>query len=232
MRAAGHRRRRRRTKRVRTTTPDPTRCAAPGPGEAGLHRHRPEPAVGDRPDVRADVRRDRLRLLHRRRLQPHDRRAGGSRRTCAPRWCSTPSRWPAGRAAPSSRVCGVTPMPGRNSPAVRYGERLAEIGAVPVDRHRRRQLRQRARRDGQRLLQGRAHPRPGTTRPVDAPSTTSSSPPSAWVHWHNHQRLHGYLGDLPPAEFEGRFYATQQGDSALVEIKWPEPPSDPGRFNE
>ena len=23
-----------------------------------------------------------------------------------------------------------------------------------------------------------------------------------WVHWHNTQRLHGYLGDLPPAEFE------------------------------
>ena len=40
-----------------------------------------------------------------------------------------------------------------------------------------------------------------------------------WVHWHNHQRLHGYLDDLPPAEFEGRFYATQQGTQALVEIK-------------
>ena len=23
-----------------------------------------------------------------------------------------------------------------------------------------------------------------------------------WVHWHNTQRLHGYLGDVPPAEFE------------------------------
>jgi len=22
------------------------------------------------------------------------------------------------------------------------------------------------------------------------------------VHWHNTQRLHGYLGDLPPVEFE------------------------------
>lgn len=40
-----------------------------------------------------------------------------------------------------------------------------------------------------------------------------------WVHWHNHQRLHGYLGDVLPAEFEGRLYATQQGDQALVEIK-------------
>lgn len=28
-----------------------------------------------------------------------------------------------------------------------------------------------------------------------------------WVHWHNHQRLHSYLGDMPPAEFEAAFYA-------------------------
>ena len=23
-----------------------------------------------------------------------------------------------------------------------------------------------------------------------------------WVYWHNTTRLHGYLGDIPPAEFE------------------------------
>ena len=40
-----------------------------------------------------------------------------------------------------------------------------------------------------------------------------------WVHWHNHKRLHGYLDDLPPTEFEARFYATQEGESALVKIK-------------
>ena len=28
-----------------------------------------------------------------------------------------------------------------------------------------------------------------------------------WVHWHNTQRLHGYLGDVPPAECENAFYA-------------------------
>jgi putative transposase len=38
-----------------------------------------------------------------------------------------------------------------------------------------------------------------------------------WVHWHNTQRLHGYLSDLPPAEFESNFYAAQQGDQALAE---------------
>jgi len=31
-------------------------------------------------------------------------------------------------------------------------------------------------------------------------------------------RLYGYLGDLPPAEFEGRFHATQQSRRGLVGI--------------
>jgi len=29
----------------------------------------------------------------------------------------------------------------------------------------------------------------------------------AWVHWHNTQRLHGYCGDIPPAEFEAAYDA-------------------------
>ena len=40
--------------------------------------------------------------------------AGGSLRTCGPRWCSTPSRGPGGLEAPHSPACDVTPMPGRN----------------------------------------------------------------------------------------------------------------------
>lgn len=30
-----------------------------------------------------------------------------------------------------------------------------------------------------------------------------------WVHWHNHERLHSYLGDVPPTVFEELFYATK-----------------------
>ena len=40
-----------------------------------------------------------------------------------------------------------------------------------------------------------------------------------WVYWHNTSRLHSYLGDLPPAEFEATFYATQRSDQPLVEIQ-------------
>ncbi len=34
-----------------------------------------------------------------------------------------------------------------------------------------------------------------------------------------HRRLHGHCGDIPPAEYEKTFYATEQGEQALVEIK-------------
>jgi putative transposase len=37
-----------------------------------------------------------------------------------------------------------------------------------------------------------------------------------WVHWFNEHRLHGYCGDVPPAEFEAAFYAAQQTDPAGV----------------
>ena len=41
----------------------------------------------------------------------------------------------------------------------------------------------------------------------------------SWVHWHNTSRLHGYLNDIPPAEFEATFYATKRTDHPLVEIQ-------------
>lgn len=63
------------------------------------------------------------------------------------------------------------------------------------------------------LIRGPA--RPGPWRTVEDVELATLG----WVHWHNHQRLHGYLGDLPPVEFEETFYATQQGHEALVGIK-------------
>lgn len=32
----------------------------------------------------------------------------------------------------------------------------------------------------------------------------------SWVHWFNHERLHGHCGDVPPVEFEAAHYAAQQ----------------------
>ena len=39
----------------------------------------------------------------------------------------------------------------------------------------------------------------------------------AWIRWHNSERLHGYLGDVSPAEFEGA-YDAMVGGSPLMEI--------------
>jgi putative transposase len=41
----------------------------------------------------------------------------------------------------------------------------------------------------------------------------------SWVHWFNEQRLHSHCHDVPPAEFETAFYATQQTDPAGVGIQ-------------
>ena len=41
----------------------------------------------------------------------------------------------------------------------------------------------------------------------------------SWVHWFNHDRLHGHCGFVPPAEFEAAHYAAQQADPAGVGIQ-------------
>ncbi|MGW3549195.1 integrase core domain-containing protein, partial [Janibacter hoylei] len=102
--------------------------------------------------------------------------------------------------------------------SLRYGERLAEIGAVPSigtvgDSYDNALAETVNGYYKAELIRGPA--RPGPWRTVEDVELATLG----WVHWHNHQRLHGYLDDLPPTEFEGRFYATQQGTQALVEIK-------------
>jgi len=41
----------------------------------------------------------------------------------------------------------------------------------------------------------------------------------SWVHWFNHDRLHGHCDDVPPAEFEQAFYAGQHTDHQEVGIQ-------------
>jgi len=85
--------------------------------------------------------------------------------------------------------------------SIRYGERLAEIGAVPstgtvgdsfdnalaetVNGYYKAEL-----------IRGPA--RTGPWKTIEEVELATLG----WVHWHNTQRLHGYLGDLPPAVFE------------------------------
>jgi len=98
--------------------------------------------------------------------------------------------------------CGVTPTPGRNSRPCATANALAEIGATPsigtvgdsydnalaeaVNGHYKAELIRGPAREG----------RPWKTV-EDVELATLG-----WVHWHNTSRLHGYLGDVAPAEFE------------------------------
>ena len=105
--------------------------------------------------------------------------------------------------------------------SIRYGERLAEIGAVPsigtvgdsfdnalaetVNGYYKSEL-----------IYGPRQTGPWKTI-ADVELATLG-----WVYWHNTSRLHGYLNDLPPAEFEATFYATKRTKHPLFEIQQPE----------
>ena len=152
-------------------------------------------------------------LFHRRRLLPHDRRAGEPLPTCAPRWCSTPWRWPAGKAGhPPAGPSITTPTPAASSPACATGE-APRARRCPPSAYRgpydnalaetvnglyKTELvvaQTRARADRGRFRAGRS---------------------AAGCIWYSTERLHGYLGDVPPAEFEAA-YAVQQTDQTLVQ---------------
>jgi putative transposase len=99
--------------------------------------------------------------------------------------------------------------------SIRYGERLAEIGAVPSigtvgDSFDNALAETVIGYYKAELIRGPARSSPWKTIEEVELATL------AWVHWHNTQRLHGYLGDLPPAEVEAGFYAARQGDKALA----------------
>jgi putative transposase len=125
------------------------------------------------------------------------------------------ARWSRGKTLTGLRCHSDA---GSQFTSIRYGERLAEIGAVPsigtvgdsfdnalaetVNGYYKSEL-----------IYGPA--RTGPWRTVEDVELATLS----WVHWHNTSRLHGYLGDLPPAEFEAIFYATERNDQTPVEIQ-------------
>src|SRR5215218_9356555 len=86
--------------------------------------------------------------------------------------------------------------------SVRWGERLAELGAVPSigtvgDSYDNALAETVNGLSKTELIRGPAQAgRPWKTV-EDVELATLG-----WVHWHNTERLHGYLGDVPPVEFE------------------------------
>ena len=87
--------------------------------------------------------------------------------------------------------------------AVRYGERLADLGAVPSigsvgDSYDNALAESVNALYKTELIYG---PDQGPWRNVEAVELATLG----WVHWHNTERLHGYLQDVPPAEFEAEW---------------------------
>ncbi|MBM7470644.1 transposase InsO family protein [Subtercola frigoramans] len=102
--------------------------------------------------------------------------------------------------------------------SIRYGERLAEIGATPSigtvgDSYDNALAETVNGYYKAELVRGPTRSQPWKTV-EDLELATLG-----WVHWHNNQRLHGYLGDIPPAEYEHTFYAEQTTLNEPVEIK-------------
>jgi putative transposase len=89
--------------------------------------------------------------------------------------------------------------------SIRYGERLAELGAVPsigsvgdsYDNALAETINGLYKTE---LIRG---PDQGPWRSVDDVELATLS----WVHWYNTERLHGYLDDVPPVEHEEAHYA-------------------------
>jgi putative transposase len=89
--------------------------------------------------------------------------------------------------------------------SVRYGERLAELGAVPsigsigdsFDNALAETVNGLYKTE---LIRG---PDQGPWKSIDDVELATLS----WVHWYNTERLHSYLDDVPPTEYEEAHYA-------------------------
>jgi putative transposase len=94
--------------------------------------------------------------------------------------------------------------------SIRYGEHLAELGAVPSigtvgDSYDNALAETVNGLYKTELIRGPARAgQPWKT--IDDVEVATLS----WVHWHNHERLHGYLDDVPPAEFETCWHQTNK----------------------
>ncbi|MCP2622101.1 IS3 family transposase [Mycolicibacterium smegmatis] len=125
------------------------------------------------------------------------------------------ARWSRGNMLPGLRCHSDA---GSQFTSIRYGERLAEIGAVPsigtvgdsfdnalaetVNGYYKAEL-----------IYGPA--RTGPWKTVEDVELATLS----WVYWHNTSRLHSYLGDIPPAEIEAAFYDAYRTDQPLIGIQ-------------
>jgi putative transposase len=122
------------------------------------------------------------------------------------------ARWSRGATLPGL-VCHSDA--GSQFTAIRYGERLAELGALPSIGSVGDSYDNALAETVNGLYKTEVIRRRGPWQNVDEVELATLE----WVHWFNTQRLHGALGDIPPEEFEAAFYAAQQTTPAGVGIQ-------------
>ena len=116
---------------------------------------------------------------------------------------------------------------GSQSLAIRYTERLEAAGAVGSVGSKGDSYDNALAETVNGLYKAEPINRRGPWRSVEQVELATS----AWVHWWNTQRLHGACGDVPPAEYEAAYRATQQV-AAAARTPSIEPPRNPGRFTD
>ena len=193
----------RRGGKVFTTRPDDKAARPPDLVDRKFTADRPNALVGDRPHLRADMVRDGVCVLHRRRVQPDDRRLAGRgehahrhgpRRDrdgpLPPRHDDRRARVPLRRRLSVHRRCATPNGSTRSAPSPRSGRsRTATTTRWP--------------RRSNGLYKTELTRRQGPWSTIEDVELATLG----WVHWFNTERLHGTLGDIPPAEFEDRHYA-------------------------
>jgi len=97
--------------------------------------------------------------------------------------------------------------------SIRYGERLAEIGAVPSigsvgDSYDNALAESTNSLYKAELIYG---PDQGPWKTIEDVELATLG----WVHWFNTQRLHGYLDDIPPAEHEDTYHAERRAEQPI-----------------
>ncbi len=98
--------------------------------------------------------------------------------------------------------------------SVRFGERLAEIGARPSIGTVADSYVNALAETTNGLYKAECVYGPDTAGWDDIDHLELAT--LGWVHWFNHDRLHSHCGYVPPAELEATFYAAQQTDHPVI----------------
>ena len=187
---------------------------AAGPGHAPVHRDAAESAVGRGPDVRGHLAGLRLRGLRHRRVLAADRGLAGVAARCGVISPSTPwSRRCYDRPDRPVRPAGASQRSGRPIPVDSLHRAAGRGGHRALRREHRRFVRQRAGRDGHRIVQDRGNL---PAWPLARAWRTSSSRPSSGSRGTTSGRLLEPLGYVPPAEFEQAYHDRQTAPAGLA----------------